>query len=312
MERPVQDVITTEYIKEMVKLQVEKNRNREIYQTLMKEGAEKCMENGLVSVIQYSKLKDSQERLKSEEEAGEYSKRDMPHGTLLELWFKDKPVTFRVVGSQRREGIEEEKEFELVPGPGQSINLVSKGNITENKSNKSKKHLFIYSYGPHFGKTTVVNGLIETCNAVHIGDVNNFQGVRQNAQFMIFDDYRKECSLQFDELMQLAGGKASDFKGKRINNQSSYIPREDSQIIIFSNQHPYEIYAETWNKQRQQHFISQARAHLLNSHFHIVKLDEEETGATAEMDASKFSLDAENAENNPRPAKKAKLRGRKY
>jgi len=40
-----------------------------------------------------------------------------------------------------------------------------------------------------------------------------------------------------------------------------------------------------------------------------VKLDEEETGATAEMDASKFSLDAE---NNPRPAKKAKLRGRKY
>ena len=55
------------------------------------------------------------------------------------------------------------------------------------------------------------------------------------------------------------------------------------------------------------HFISQERADLLNSRFHIVKLDEEETGVTAEMEGSNIIYKEDISDDNPKPAKRPKL-----
>ena len=236
----------------------------------------------------------------------DYNKRDRPHGTMLQLWFKDKPVILKVIGTQEDNGNQiGQGDFELTKEVTQSCNqgsvvtekLKYKGNPAQNTQDRQenkRKHLYVYSQGPNYGKSTMARGMVEYYNAAIVANLNNFDGVRQNAQFLIFDQYTMGNCLLFDKLMRLSGGMASHFSAKTSSSPDGYVPRPDTQVIVLSNHHPFKVYADIWDSRRQRQFISPTRARFLTSRFRIVKLDEEETNVTAVMDASHFISHQEN------------------
>ena len=80
---------------------------------------------------------------------------------------------------------------------------------------EKRKHYFIYSNNPGYGKTPFSSVLQENINACNVPDLNNFCGVRKNAQFLIFDCYSHESKLSYRDLCLLTGGDASAFRGRK-------------------------------------------------------------------------------------------------
>ena len=156
-----------------------------------------------------------------------------------------------------------------------SVNTSFDEIMNEDKSQK-KRHYFIYSNQPGYGKTTFVYELLQHLNASWITDFNNFSGVRENAQFLIFDDFSHESKLSYRDLCLLTGGNASFFSGrKKKPRKSPYIPRPDAQVIIFSNNHLFECIGKYDSKTRRRN-VEYFTAKKMIDRFHIIKLDDEE------------------------------------
>ena len=78
-----------------------------------------------------------------------------------------------------------------------------KGKTATSESEK-KKHYFIYPTQQGYGKRTVVNMMLEYLNACAVTDSKNFDGVRKNAQFLIFvDGFSHKAPLSYSELCVL-------------------------------------------------------------------------------------------------------------
>ena len=136
---------------------------------------------------------------------------------------------------------------------------------------KKKKHYYIYSHNAGFGKTYEMCQFAEKYNAHVITDSNNWIDVPDEAQFLIFDELGKLNKLNFEHLKSLTGGYGM-MSGNCKSYGSSFRPRKDVQVIITSNQSPYEIYGE-WDNNSQRRIMSADAFSQFQDRFHVIRLD---------------------------------------
>lgn len=141
-----------------------------------------------------------------------------------------------------------------------------------NKIMTKKKHLYIYSPTSNKGKTQMMQQILMECNAAEITDPNNFAGVSPFAQFYVMDEYDHNHKFSFDALKRFTGGVASSFSGNIKSYGKSFTPRQEAQLILFSNIHIFGIYGE-WCPKLQRHFMNPLHADILENRFHIFKVD---------------------------------------
>ena len=249
-------------------IDMDRNKNIELTETLMNEGPESCIEKGLVPLTMYTALKMNKKAIESDLRNEEFLSRDVKQGMKIPMRFKNKNVTLEVVGALKDQG--HNAILENINDNDYMLYFPLKSNSERMK----KKHYYIYSRAPNYGKSIMAYGLRQHLNADVVTDPNNFEGVRENAQFLIFDEYGLQRKLKLDHLKLLTCGNGSFFGGNRKTAGASYVPRDDVQIIILSNVHLYEIYADVWDNKEQKRYISQATADMLDTRFQIIKLDE--------------------------------------
>ena len=104
-------------------------------------------------------------------------------------------------------------------------------------------------------------------NVSVVVDINNWTRVSEKAQFLIFDEVGKESGKHM--AFTSGNGKGS---GNNKSFGDSYVPREDVQLILLSNESIYEVYG-TYNAKLQRRFISKEHVDQLELRFNIVRLD---------------------------------------
>ena len=87
--------------------------------------------------------------------------------------------------------------------------------VMKAKQRIKKKHYYIYSNQPGYGKSSFSDTLLDNLNACSVNDSNNFSGVRDTAQFIIFDEFSHDTKISFADLKKLTGGNASVFGGNK-------------------------------------------------------------------------------------------------
>lgn len=135
-----------------------------------------------------------------------------------------------------------------------------------------RKHYYIYSRLPGFGKTFAMNGFQAQINSYAVNDLNNWFDVPTSTQFLIIEEVGAGKMIPFGELKALTGGVAQRFRGNSKTHGSSFVPRKDVQVIMLSNVSMYEVYGE-WDNKLGRRVISTERAKQLEQRFHVVRLD---------------------------------------
>ena len=152
-----------------------------------------------------------------------------------------------------------------------------------------RKHFYLYSTRPGYGKTTSVNKILKWFNASVVNDRQNWTNVSPDAQFLIIDEYGPKTNrLDLDSLKRLTSGNAATFSGNRKSYGGSYTPRSDAQLIILSNYHLFQCMGE-YDRISQQRTVSESVARILRDRFFIYRMDEDvESGETELADARAF------------------------
>ena len=158
----------------------------------------------------------------------------------------------------------ETKEF-----PDVEVEITCRPGKTEVK----RKHTYIYSRRPGFGKSYVfANVFPETYNVHVVSDIKNWTDVNTKAQFLVFDEVCHDRKLQIGTLKAFTGGSAKGASGPRKSFGDSYLPRTDVQVIMMGNESLYEVYGE-WNSTIQRRVMSRERTLQLEERFTIICLD---------------------------------------
>ena len=162
---------------------------------------------------------------------------------------------------------------------------VYKLSINSAKEDKlaKQKHYWIYSDGPNYGKTYNLKIFAEKYNAEFVSDLNNWMGVPNNVQFLIFDEYGgKRRLLDFNDFRALTSGYSPSVAFNCKSYGESYIPRKDVQVIVLSNSSPYEVYGSFDNK-LQRKFTDKDTIDLIQERFEVFKI-----GGDVQSDIKKF------------------------
>ena len=244
-------------------------RNADITKTLVEEGPMGCVDKGLVNPMQIQALEDAKNLLDKKKEEQAFLMKDVAPGKMIKLPFRGQTIQLKVLGKTEGQARDEELVLEKTE---YGFRYIIKEKCEDDES--KQKHLYIYSNSPNYGKTTVANAMTKDFNAVIVNDAYNLDNIRSSSQFIIFDHYGKQSRLKYDCLKQLTSGHAKLFAG---SCGSSFVPRDDVQLIMFSNQHLFEVYANIWDNKEKRHKISKQRAEILRSRFQIYKLDEDVT-----------------------------------
>lgn len=176
-----------------------------------------------------------------------------------------------------------------------------------------RKHYYVYSATPNYGKTRCAKSIVGGgFNAGWVRDVKDWSDVSDRAQFLVIDDYGCGGTNCFDAsaLRRIASGDAGNFSGKCKGNDP-FVPRSDAQLIIFSNYHPFDVMGKYDRKSRRR-TLHPIEAAGFSARFHVIKLDEEETGVSEERDRRRHTAplppDAgDDDDGDERPSKRRKL-----
>ncbi len=153
-----------------------------------------------------------------------------------------------------------------------------KGNLDQ-----KQKHYWIYSHRANFGKSCFVREFVAKYNAHRVwyhahrvSDTNRWVGVSESAaQFLVFQYYEGDHKLSWSSLMSLTGSTASSGGDARVNRKSyghSYQPRDDVQVVILSNESPFETYGK-YDAKTTRRYIGMDVLSQLEERFNIHRLD---------------------------------------
>jgi len=141
------------------------------------------------------------------------------------------------------------------------------------ETNMTKKHYYIYSKVPNFGKLHQLNKFSDEYNAYFVGDLSNWLNVPPSTQFLVFAYVdHGHLKMKFEKLMALTRGTAEGFTGKCKWFRYSFIPRDDVQVIMLSDKSPYELYG-TWNAKLKRRVMSAGMMRRFDQRFEVVRLD---------------------------------------
>lgn len=132
-----------------------------------------------------------------------------------------------------------------------------------------KKHLWIYSKKPSWGKsTTIRKEILEKYNSDVIQDVDNTVNTTVGVKIIVIEEYSPTKKVGIADFKAMTGGTASMGKFNNKMYGSSYIPDKAAQFIILSNHCPAEVYACG-----RQRFIDTDTLDQLNDRFMVYRLD---------------------------------------
>ena len=234
--------LTREKIKAYISTLKHKARNA----LIAKEDTKKLIEQGVIPIEKASAVSEAKEFLEE----------------LVELnpdLTEDYVLRFRKARTERDRPVEFEGPVVPVtvfPGTGEH----------------KRKHWWIYSHEPNFGKTYVVGRFIARFNGWRVSDVKNACGIPKNVQFLCFDEVTPKAHLPFHAMKSLTSGDASTVSLPRKSYGKGYQPRPDAQVIITGNHSPYEVYAD-WESSLARRTMSLEMRRQLEERFHIVRLD---------------------------------------
>lgn len=136
-----------------------------------------------------------------------------------------------------------------------------------------KKHYYIYSKIPNFGKSFKLKQLAKQYNIQFVRDPSNWIAVPPRAQFLAFDEVGSAHNkLNFENLKALTGGEAEGFTGNCKSFGDSFTPRADVQVIMLSNNSPYDMYG-TWNATLQRRVMTVEDMQQFDERFKVFRLD---------------------------------------
>lgn len=238
-------------------------RNSRVYQMMKTMDIEAVLEAGMVPITQTSQLLSARQYMHQVETDRIFNSRPDAEGPV--------PLKFqKFIRNQNNDGCEPDPD--VAPFV---VNFIARPGDETTK----KKHLYVYSYKPGYGKTTVANKLVSDYKAIVVTDVNNWMDMPTGAQFCIFDEMEQQKSLPWCLLKKLTSGSCTGFSGNRKNHGASFrFDRKDVQTIIFSNKSPYEVFADSpCAASKSNDYISRVmsieRADQFHDRFQVVRLD---------------------------------------
>jgi hypothetical protein len=96
----------------------------------------------------------------------------------------------------------------------------------------------------NWGKTTTVDIAFRRYRAYFVQDPKNVMGIPETTQIIILDEVDPAKKPDLATLKGLTSGNASRGAFNRKSYGPSFIPVDDTQIIVLSNHSPYEVYAK--------------------------------------------------------------------
>lgn len=134
-----------------------------------------------------------------------------------------------------------------------------------------KKHYYIYSRSPGWGKTWMAEALMSQTNAAYILNYSNqlpVDDTTENAQFLLIDDFGPDRRFPQGVLDCLTRGPAYS-----VNDEI----RRDAQLVIFSNYHLFDVMGSKCKESGSNAKVRKVElcyAQKLMQRFFIWRLDE--------------------------------------
>lgn len=146
-------------------------------------------------------------------------------------------------------------------------------------SKRKQRHYWIYSYTPSWGKSHLANDLKALYDVAFIRDVNNWADVPDETQILLFDEVTRDNKIEWGKLKNIGSTEVG------MNSKRSGPSKEvchDAQLIVFSNNSPFEVYGKE-DKDSGEIRMNQIDYACLLARFHIIKL-----GGSVESDISQY------------------------
>lgn len=105
-----------------------------------------------------------------------------------------------------------------------------------------------------------------------VPNFNDARNLPTDIQFLVFDNYSTKRHLNLSQLRGLADSNATGGYLNRRAHGPSYTPPEDVQVIVLSNQSPYEIYA-SWDYELRRKVMTPDVLSGIETRFNITRLD---------------------------------------
>lgn len=229
-------------------------------QIIASEGAMGAIEKNVMDYSNALKQEQAFLQIKEEKTKKDYCKLDIPNGQILS-------VTFAPYGNFDNT-VQGRAKAEKLSVKVDIVSRLGEGCCAENGI--KKKHYVIYSESSGWGKTRFADFLVQKCNAQNVSQVNNWCGIRDNVQFLVFDEYDGRFSNEM--LRLLTSGNASLFTGNRKSHGKGWVPRPDLQCIFLMNK-PLFAYHGVFDKKLQRKVIDKSLWHTFDQRFIHIKLD---------------------------------------
>lgn len=236
----------------------EVKRNNDI---IAKEGALGAVQKYAMDYSTALKQEQAFKQIQQDNETAAFCCKDLPNGKCIEAkfapygQFEDTPM-----GKLQAEKYSRTISITSHLGEG----------ITNNTILNRRKHYVIYSESSGWGKSAFANFLVKNYNAQRITQVNNFCGIRENVQFLVFDEYGGGFS---DENLKLiTSGDASGFTGNRKSHGRGWTPRPDLQLIFLMNKCLFAYHGH-YDSKLQRRVIDYSLRDTFGKRFIHIKLD---------------------------------------
>ncbi|RUS74738.1 hypothetical protein EGW08_017512 [Elysia chlorotica] len=258
----------------------EKFMCKEIVDSIKKEGALATVEKGLISLDEFECAQLFENGLKEIEEKEKQLKLDVPKGTYIKFDCSKNGKEYLICSEKRPEKKDKEECTPKLMRDENGVGYVEIGGYEDDDDEHfvKRKHYYFYSKDPGYGKTPFCKALLDRTNAAHILGFSNELNVLEYAQFLVIDDFGPDRKIDMANLKCLTSGLAFACSG-------DVQPRKDAQLIIFSNNHLFDVMGDPEDETRK---IPEREAKILLDRFFIYRLDETEN-ETEETDRFKHT-----------------------
>ncbi|RUS74731.1 hypothetical protein EGW08_017505 [Elysia chlorotica] len=266
-------------IKNYVDRVMKQNNNRQIVDSIEKEGALATVKKGYMSVGQLKGAKHYVAEINEIKEKESRLSRDVPKGYYMPFRCFKTDKLYKIFSENERLAVDEKKKEETecvqkLLKDEDDVGYVEM-ECDDDENFVKHKHYYFYSKAPGYGKTTFIQKILKRCNASQVTDTHNWMNVSKDAQFLVIDEYNPDKKITMGNLKTLTSGDASAFAGNRKSHGLTFQPRRDAQLIIFSNYHLFDVMGtkalDPENKTRK---ITEQEAKILSDRFFIYRLDE--------------------------------------
>ena len=278
----------------------EKEENKRRIELMKDKGVKRCVMDGDINPNQMRYMMQAEELFNEESDKDRRLAKELPGGngvgfTNMQTGKIVKVYSYKGIGNVDTEN---ENDISCKLYKENNDDVVLFDSEMERDSIK-KKHYYIYSTKPSYGKSKFLKVILKRLNASSINDVKNWNKVSPHAQFIVMDEYGPNNSLSFENLKLLTSGNPTLFEGNCKTYGNNFSPREDVQIIIMSNKHLFQCVpsVSVYDAKLKVKTFPVEYARQLLERFHIIKLDDD-TETDEECAAKLLSIDREHYDDS--------------